>query len=342
MQINVKYMEEYLTGRAWIIVGLVALVSVFHYGTPIYRPFSHELFSRFYYIPVILGGFWFGLRGGLVVSLFVTLVYMPHLWKGWGQGGILFWDKLLEVFLFNLAGATVGVLVDRERRQRARNQELQTLAILGEAAASVAHEMKNVIIPIRGFIRRIRKTCPPNGKAESYLEIVERESVRLENMAKNMLAFARQAPLQKEEVDVGVLLEEIHKGLKEEFKEHAVRFLCQCGQEAARVSMDREKIRQALVNLLQNSLHASPEGAVVRLFARRNQRYLQFVVEDEGEGIPQYHLDRIYLPFFTTKSKGTGLGLAIVARIVDEHGGEILVQSSPGKGTQFCLEIPFA
>ena len=186
----------------WLITGLVVLVSLLHYVTPLYQPFSHELFARFYYLPILLGGFWFGLKGGLRVSLFVTLIYLPHVWMGWGQGGAIFWDKLLEVLLFNLAGLTVGALSDMERKQRARNQKLQTLAALGEAAASVAHEMKNVIIPVRGFIRRIGDGNDLNDKAASYLNIVEQEAARLEEMTGDMLAFTRQAPIQKEEIVV--------------------------------------------------------------------------------------------------------------------------------------------
>ena len=323
-----------------VIVVSVALVCALHYLTPLRQHFYHELFSRLYYLPIFLGGFWFGLWGGLRVSMLVTLVYLPHVYMAWGQDVALFYGKLLEVVLFNLAGPVVGALADRERRQRARNQELETLAALGEAASSVAHEMKNMVIPIRGFVRRIRETNSLNGKGSQYLEIVERESARLEAMTQDMLAFARHAPLRREEVDVALLLEDVWQGLHEEFHDNGIRLTFHPQGENGRAPLDRERVRQGLVNLLQNALHASGEGKEVRLLARREQDSLRFVVEDEGEGIPEEHLNRIVQPFFTTKPKGTGLGLAITQGIVQEHGGEMRVESTPGKGTRVTLEFP--
>jgi signal transduction histidine kinase len=308
--------------------------------TPLHRQFSHELFTRFYYVPILLGGFWFGIKGGLQVSLLVTLMYLPHVWMGWGKGGVVLWDKLLEIVLLNLAGPTVGVLSDMERKQRARNYELLTLAALGEAAASVAHEMKNVVIPIRGFIRRIRKGCPGEPQCDSYLDIVERETARLENMTKDMLAFARQAPVDKEKVEIGTLFHELQEGMQGQFSDKGIKLVCRYGDGTGCVHIDRERIRQALVNILQNALDASKEGAEILLSARRNQHFLEVAVEDRGEGIAEEQLDRIFVPFFTTKSQGTGLGMAIARRIVNEHGGEIKVNSSPEEGTRISLMIP--
>jgi signal transduction histidine kinase len=106
-----------------------------------------------------------------------------------------------------------------ELRQRVRNQELQTLASLGKAAAFVAHEIKNTVIPVRGFLRLLQQTCSIEGKAESYIEIAQRESARLENIAKNMLTFARRAPIQREPIAVEALLHDACLTLSEEFKE---------------------------------------------------------------------------------------------------------------------------
>jgi signal transduction histidine kinase len=335
-------MEKSRKRKVKVILGAIALVCLLHYLTPLRYHFYHELFSRLYYFPIFLGGFWFGLRGGILASLVVTLVYLPHLVFGWHPDRTLFYDKLLEVVLFNLAGLVIGAMADRERRQRSRIQELQTLAALGEAASSVAHEMKNMVIPIRGFLRRIREGCQVDGQAASYLEIVERESSRLEEMTRDMLAFARKASLQREEVAVGPFLEEMREEMNEIFRDKGVRLTCECEDGDMRVPMDRERVHQSLVNLLQNALHASSEGKQVRLIASRNGDSLRIAVEDEGSGIPRENLDRLFLPFFTTKPKGTGLGLAIAQGIVREHGGEIGVDSAPEKGTRVWLELPLS
>jgi len=169
---------------------------------------------------------------------------------------------------------------------------------------------------------------------------VDQESAKLEKMVKDMLAFGRFAPLQKEEVEVQALVEDMQQIMTEEFHDNGVRLVCGCQEGIRKVSLDREKVRQALANLLQNALQASPKGKGVRLLVRFDQGILYMVVEDEGAGIPKEHLDRIFQPFFTTKPQGTGLGLAITHQIVKDHGGNIKVESTQGNGTRFIMSFP--
>jgi signal transduction histidine kinase len=257
-----------------------------------------------------------------------------------GRNQTLFSDELLELLLFNLAGPIVGALSDRERRQRNLNQELQSLAALGETAASVAHEIKNMVIPIRGFLRRIRQNHPLDDKAGAYLEIVERETAKLDRMTQDMLSFARHASLQKEEVNLSSLVEELQHNLHGEFHDRGIRLICTCDLGVQQALLDRERVSQAIVNLLHNALNASSKGKEVRLTTCRYYNFLRIAVEDEGVGIPKENLARIFQPFYTTNSKGTGLGLAITQRIVTEHGGLIQVESQLGIGTRITLDFP--
>lgn len=216
------------------------------------------------------------------------------------------------------------------------------LATLGEGAASVAHEIKNVLIPVRGFLRRIREHCPVEDPADSYLRIVERESARLEEMTRSLLNFARQAPLTREEVDPGAFLEELKETISLHFRDRGIHLVCTQHDWGGPLLLDRERVRLAVVNVLQNALHASSEGSQVRLEFRQDREAFHVVVEDEGAGIPEEHRDDLFRPFFTTKPRGTGLGLAITMRVVKEHGGDITVESSRGKGTRVALRFPNA
>jgi signal transduction histidine kinase len=252
----------------------------------------------------------------------------------------LFYDEVLELFLFNLVGTVVGALRDRDRRQTALNQRLQALATLGETVSSVAHEMKNMLIPIRGFLRRIRENQASGPKVATYLDIVDKESAKLDKMVKDMLFFGRFAPMQREETEIGSLVEDVRQALDEEFRAHGIRFVCKCQGNEKGVALDREKIRHALVNLLHNAIQATAKGMEVRLLVNNDPGSLEIIVEDEGAGIAKENLEQIFQPFFTTKPQGTGLGLAITQRIVKEHGGEIRIESSPGKGTRFSLRFP--
>jgi len=328
------------TMKIRVILVCVAGVSLLFYLTPLRSYLFQELITRFYYIPIVLGGLWFGLLGGVRVSLSVTLICIPHVFLAFGYDHALFYDQVLELFLFNLVGPVVGALRDREQREQALKQKLSALATLGETVASVAHEMKNMLIPIRGFVRRIRENQDSGAKMASYLEVVDQESAKLEKMVKDMLSFGRFAPLQKEDTEVQALVDEIQQIMAEEFRDKGVRLVCRCQEGIKKVNLDREKVRQVLVNLLHNAIQATPKGKEVRLLVRREKKILQMVVEDEGTGIPQEHLDRIFQPFFTTKPQGTGLGLAITHQIVKDHGGDITVESTPGKGTRVSVSFP--
>jgi len=271
----------------------------------------------------------------------VSVICLPYSIIAKGQHRVFFYDEVMQLFLFILVGSIVGILKDREQRQRTINEKLQALAALGETMASVAHEMKNILIPIRGFLRRVRGNPSLDKKAASYLEIVDTESAKLDKMTQDMLLFGRFAPLQRKEVDVSELVEEVKRTLHNEFRGGRVQLTCH-SECRTRASLDADKIRQVLVNLLQNALHASPEGGEVRLSADCDGRAVKFVVEDQGVGIPAANLERIFNPFFTNKAQGTGLGLAITQRIVREHGGHIQVKSVPGNGTRFTLLFPIS
>jgi two-component system, NtrC family, sensor histidine kinase HydH len=324
-----------------LIAGAIAVITVVHYLYlfPMRMSVTRELVNRAYFFPIILAALWFGLRGGILAPVIVSLICLPYSIIAMEQHRVFFYDEVFQLFLFILVGSIVGILKDREQRQRALNEKLEALAALGETMASVAHEMKNIVIPIRGFLRRIRENPSLDKKAVSYLEIVDSESAKLDRMTQDMLAFGRFAPLQRKEVEVSELVEGVKRTLQNEFRDSRAHLICEC-ECRTRISLDAEKIRQALVNLLQNALQASPEGGEVRLSADCDGRGVKFVVADQGVGILAANLERIFHPFFTTKAQGTGLGLAITQRIVREHGGSIQVKSVPGSGTQFTLAFP--
>jgi len=326
-----------------LIAGAIVIISVVHYLYlfPVRMSVTRELVSRAYFFPIILAALWFGLRGGVLAPGIVSVICLPYSIIAKGQHRVFFYDEVMQLFLFILVGSIVGILKDREQRQRTLNEKLQALAALGETMASVAHEMKNILIPIRGFLRRVQGDPSLDKKAASYLEIVDTESAKLDKMTQDMLLFGRFAPLQRKEVDVSELVEDVKRTLHNEFRGGRVQLICH-SECRTRASLDADKIRQVLVNLLQNALQASPEGGEVRLSADCDRNAVKFVLEDQGVGIPVANLERIFHPFFTTKAQGTGLGLAITQRIVREHGGHIQVKSVPGNGTRFTLLFPIS
>jgi len=162
------------------------------------------------------------------------------------------------------------------------------------------------------------------------------EAERLETLVYSLLDFARTAALDRRDADPRRILQDA----AEQTVPERVRVVADHGPE--RWSLDATRIRQVLVNLLDNALKASPADAKVEAEVRRDAGDLVFVVRDRGPGIPPEHLEQVFEPFFTTRTKGSGLGLAIVRRITRLHGGTVSVVNRPGGGAEFTVAIPAA
>lgn len=233
------------------------------------------------------------------------------------------------------------------------------LAAVGELAAAMAHELRNPLAAIVGSTQMLGGPRPRASAEETarLLEIVQRETRRLDKLLQDFLAFARPAPPKAEPVAlaraVGEVLDLFAAGSRSEVRVEARV------PDHLRVLVDGAQLRQLLWNLLRNAEQALPKGGSVRISAtptggggaqgapsagRKAEEPpgVELVVADDGEGMPPEVLERIFDPFFTTKPGGSGLGLATVYRIVEANGGRLRVESEPGRGTRFQIRLPAA
>lgn len=313
-----------------LILGAILGITVFHYLLQV-NPLNHQIYGKFYYVPVLMAALWFGVKGGLLASMITSFILLPHLFLDSKENPINVWGLLLEIPTLVLVGLVTGYLKDRESAVWSRAKRTYSFA---------THEMKNIGISIHGFVRLIKRRGNPSEEVSKFLGVIEKEAQRMEGVAKGMLHFSKDLRLKKEKMDINEFLKEIVTISEETARERGVHFQSEIKSVLPLTWIDPDRMKEALVNLTQNAIHATPPGKGVIFRANKNGRHMKIEVLDSGKGIPPENLAKIFLPFYTTKSEGTGLGLAITKRIIEAHGAAITVHSQEGKGTQFMVVFP--
>lgn len=247
----------------------------------------------------------------------------------------------------------VDVTEAAEAEQVLRRQE--ALAAVGQAAAQVAHEIKNPLGSIRLGVAMLRDMTR-DSEAITTIDLVERGIEHLSKLTLDVTQFSRRRALTLSEVDLSDLMSDSLDLVAEKVQEKRTPVERSFPEEPLRGRWDEDQLRQVFVNLLANAVDASPAESPVIVTAgpaeiaaagaRRNGEPGKTVqgarvrIEDRGEGMDEQTRARIFEPFYTKKKKGTGLGLAIARQIVEQHGGHIRVESEPGRGTSFTIELP--
>jgi two-component system sensor histidine kinase HydH len=234
------------------------------------------------------------------------------------------------------AAALLGVafvLIRREARRRAdaatRERE-RRLASLGEMSAVLAHEIKNPLASLKGNAQLLARMLPDGDKPRAKADRVVDEAIRLERLTNDLLQFVRTGTIQRAPVDPAALVRDAASSVAGEVTVDAAG-------APATWSLDAGRIRQVVLNLLDNAVAAGPPVSVA---VRSSRGHLILEVADHGPGVAEGDRERIFEPFFTGKTQGTGLGLAICRRVVELHGGSIAVSPNPGGGAVFRAEIP--
>jgi two-component system sensor histidine kinase HydH len=203
----------------------------------------------------------------------------------------------------------------------------------------VAHETKNPLNSIRLATSYLKKNFQGEILSE-FLTIIEQEVARLNELTTGFLGYSRPAPLKLEPCDANTIVRSTADLVRQEATDRNIELIVLTDDHAPQVPCDSSRIKQALLNLLVNAMDATGEGRAITITTAAADGRLRISVRDTGAGIPERELEKIFKPFYTTKTRGSGLGLAIVERIVKEHQGEIRVESIEGKGTTFTIELP--
>jgi two-component system sensor histidine kinase HydH len=231
--------------------------------------------------------------------------------------------------LLIVAAGLVRWVVRREASAR-EAERARRLASLGELSAVLAHEIRNPLASLKGNAQLLAEVLPAGEKARQRADRVVDEALRLETLTNDLLDFVRGGEIHRAPVDPAALLRESAASVDAAIEVDAAR-------APTTWSLDGERVRQVLTNLLENAVQA---GAPVRASVASARGELVFEVRDGGPGVPAEDLERIFEPFYTKRVRGTGLGLAVVKRVVELHRGAIRVANDPAGGAVFRVTLP--
>ncbi len=347
-----------ITSRSFLAIAItLTLTTVALYLTPDESEHWHYILQRLFYLPIIVAGLSLGWRGGAVVSVISSIVYLL---RHETLGPFDWIDRYLEAAMFCLVGVLTGVLSERERMQREGlrttalrleevYRELQNnvqhlkraarMTALGHLSAGLAHEIRNPLASIEGAAYVAQTESDPERSAE-FLEIIRKETARLNGLVTQFLEFARPRAPQMIPTDPGSLADSVLNLVRQIAAQNRVTLRRTFDQTMPNVRCDPEQMKQVLLNLVLNAIQAMPDGGEVLISAEVTDDTLLLRVKDTGPGIPAERADEVFDPFFTTKQNGTGLGLPIAYQIVEQHGGDLSLESNSPGDCSFLIRLP--
>ena len=216
----------------------------------------------------------------------------------------------------------------------------ERLAAIANLVQGVAHEVRNPIMSIGGFAARMKAGLESNHKFRKYLDIILKETSRLEKLVRDVKELAEMHTAYLKPADMNNLLSKVIDDFSPIISRQSIHLEADIEEGLPKITLDRIQISRALKNIIQNSLEAMSMGGTIKLRARAVDSHIQIVVEDSGIGIDEDKVDLIHDPFVTNKTTGVGLGLTMVYQIVMNHQGEIQIKSRGDKGTTVTLDLP--
>jgi len=225
-----------------------------------------------------------------------------------------------------------------------RTREAERLAELGTLTGGLAHEIKNPLSTVQLNLQLLAEdvSAEHSGSARltNRLETVQRETGRLREILEDFLRYAGRMELDRRPVDLNVIVEDLCDFFSPQAQLQRTQLRVRKAPEPVVMDLDVKLINQGILNLMINALQAMPDGGELMLAIEATADTARIDVTDTGPGIPAEVLGKIFQAYYSTKRGGNGLGLALTRRIAREHGGELTVESVPGKGTKFTIQLP--
>jgi two-component system, sporulation sensor kinase E len=237
----------------------------------------------------------------------------------------------------------VNFTVFKDMTEKAKMQEQlwksDRLNVIGELAAGIAHEIRNPMTALKGFIQLLEGSIKKDHSM--YYDVITSELARIDSIINEFLIIAKPQEIRFQEGDINQIIRETVDLLNAQAVLYNVQFKTTYDGQLPLIYCESNQLKKVFINIIKNAIEVMPEGGNITITTKEinNQRIL-VSIGDEGIGIPKEKINKLGEPFFTTKDQGTGLGLMVSYKIMDEHNGTIRVESEVGKGTVFHLTLP--
>jgi signal transduction histidine kinase len=297
----------------------------------------HNIYTELHYIPLLVGAVAFGMRGAVLTFLLTSTFYLVYAYAGWTGTLLSVMETSVHLLVSGAFAVLAGFLIDREKSQRQQLKKQKSLAGLGQAVTAIVHDLKNPVITILTFARRVREG---KGDLETAMKMINDSAQNMERAVRGILDFAKPIEVTPTEQDVRGLVERACEMCRSRAEEGGVRLIKDLPAEPVVAALDAFCMERALTNLVTNAIEASSKGQSVTVRVLAGNEKTAVTITDLGQGMDEETLKNIFVPFYSKKSNGTGLGMAIAKKIVEEHEGEIAISSQVGVGTKVTVTLP--
>jgi signal transduction histidine kinase len=297
----------------------------------------HIILEELYYIPILLGALFFGLKGAILTYIFVSLSYVPFFFGLWTVTPLGVANRVLHLLFSGLLAFLAGFLVERMKAQQKELEKDRHLSRIGRVASAVVHDLKNPLITIQGFSRRILNG---KGNIETAAQAISESAQTMQKIVNDVLDFSKPAALELKEADIGDIVKQASDMCTAKAEAKGIILSMDSPEKPIIIPVERFQIHRALVNLISNAIESSGKGqrVFINLTTRKNRLLIK--IKDNGTGIDEETLENIFVPFYSRKPGGTGLGMPIAKKIVDGHEGKIHINSKQGAGSEVIIELP--
>jgi signal transduction histidine kinase len=354
-----------------ILVLVVIGIGLLHFFTPGYMIFYHDMYRRLSYFPIVIGALFFGVRGGFSLAVLSSIAFIPHVLLYIGEGSGTYLSELTEIVLYLAAGTVTGMIAGKESRLRNRYKELsekleksydklhsetqllleveeqlsaaQKLSALGQLSASLAHEIKNPLSSIKGTAEILLDEFPPGHPKREFVEILLKETTRLNNTVEEVLGFSRRGMKGKKEEETESLaniIDRVTSLLASQLRKKSINLIVSGWETGKDFYVAGEKLSQVFLNIILNAIDSVPQKGEVTIKTEKLENGFAVSITDNGPGVPEENQEKIFGPFYSDKDGGTGLGLSISRKIVESYGGTLTVSNATPGGACFTVFLP--